>query len=79
MQLVKNWGISCLLRVPTSAGDLYFKAVPPLFAREGMITVEVATFCPEHAPTVVAVEPARRWLLLEDFGPRRLESEALPL
>jgi aminoglycoside/choline kinase family phosphotransferase len=77
VQVVKNWSISCLLRVPVASGNLYFKAVPPLFAAEGRITETVAALFPEHAPAVIGVEAERGWLLLDDLGPVTLRDAPL--
>jgi hypothetical protein len=68
---VRNWGISCVLRVRTFTGDLYLKAAStrPLFAREAVLVQEFAARYPAHMPLPVAVEPHQNWLLLEDVGP----------
>jgi aminoglycoside phosphotransferase (APT) family kinase protein len=75
--MVKNWSISCVLRVPADGGDLYFKTVPPLFVQEARITATVAGLFPTNVPGVVGIEETRGWTLLEDFGTRRLRTEPL--
>ncbi len=59
---------SCVLRVPTTAGDLYFKAAPSSFAYEPTLTAGLAQIWPAHLPVVLAVDPARHWMLMQDAG-----------
>jgi hypothetical protein len=68
---VRSWGISCVLRVRTFTGALYFKAAStrPLFAREAVLVQELAARYPAHMPLPVAVDPHQNWLLLADVGP----------
>jgi len=63
----KVWSISCVLRVPTSAGDLYFKAVPPLFGREPALTAALSQRHPGQVPEVVALDAAEGWMLMRGF------------
>lgn len=74
----KSWQLSCLLRLPTAEGDLYFKATPSVFAREAAVTGAVARRFPSASPTVVGTDPARGWLLLQDFGRRLLGEDTDP-
>jgi hypothetical protein len=64
----KIWSISCVLRVPTSAGDFYFKAVPPLFGREPALTEALARRHPGQVPEVVALDTAQGWMLMRGFA-----------
>ena len=66
------WSCSCILRVPTTAGNLYFKATYARPPAEVAVIQELARRWPRHVPTVVAVDVSRRWMLMEDFGPREL-------
>lgn len=68
IEQVKAWSISCLLRAPTEAGPVYFKAVPPLFGSEPVITGELSRCCPGQVPEVLALGPERHWLLLREIG-----------
>jgi hypothetical protein len=65
---VQSWSISSVLRAPTATGDVYLKAVPPLFALEPRITHALAARHPRHVPPVLAADLARRWTLLGDAG-----------
>lgn len=78
IEQLKTWSISCVLRVPTTTGDVYFKAtsvpsddqarLPLLFANEPAFTRALAARFPTRVPTPLAVDHEQRWLLLRDFG-----------
>ncbi len=63
---VRMW--SSILRVPTSVGDVYFKAAAPAFAFEPLLTQVLSERLPAHSPRVLAVESERHWMLMEDAG-----------
>jgi hypothetical protein len=67
---IKSWGLSCLLRAGTSAGDLYFKVATsrPLFANEALLMRELARIYPAHVPAPLGIDAERRWMLMPDFG-----------
>jgi hypothetical protein len=69
---VRTWSISCLLRVPATDSDYYFKAVPPLFAREPRLTRLLAERFPGRVPAVAALDEARRWMLLRAYQGREM-------
>lgn len=66
--LVRKWAITCVMKAPTDAGDLYFKAVPANFAREIAITRYLASLYPDIIPSIVSADEVQHWLLLRDFG-----------
>ena len=79
IEQIRIWGISCILRVPTKAGAVYFKVspfpipgdqteLPFLCANEAALTRALAVLYPEHVPRPLAVDPTLGWMLLEDFG-----------
>ncbi|HYN89783.1 MAG TPA: aminoglycoside phosphotransferase family protein [Ardenticatenaceae bacterium] len=72
----KTWGISCILRVHTTRGDVYFKVASSLalFGDEPAVTSALAELFPGNIPKPLAVEPRRRWMLLPDFGRSYLEA-----
>ena len=85
---VRPW--STVLRVPTSRGDLYFKAAAPVQAYEVPLTLELARRRPDCVASVLAADVDRGWLLMPDGGTRLREviqtrddvihwSRALPL
>jgi len=63
-QIVKQGAISVVWRQPTEAGrDVFFKAVPPLFAPEPPLTEWLSWRWPAHVPPVLAVDRPHRWML----------------
>lgn len=65
---LRTWERSCVLRVMTDSGALYFKAVPQLFAHEPVLTRALSQWFPQHMPRLVALDDARHWMLLHDLG-----------
>ncbi|MBX3000691.1 MAG: aminoglycoside phosphotransferase family protein [Caldilineaceae bacterium] len=69
-ELVRTWDLSCVLRIHTATGALfYFKATIdlPLFVSEGVFTAGLAALYPEYAPHPLAVDEERGWMLLPHF------------
>jgi hypothetical protein len=62
------WAISSVLRTPTATGDVFFKAVPPLFGHEPALTLALDRRHPGRVTTVLATDAERRWILMEDIG-----------
>jgi aminoglycoside phosphotransferase (APT) family kinase protein len=79
IEQVKHWGISAVLRVLTSEGYFYFKAVPSLFKQEPAITQALARTYPGLVPTPVAVATFeyQGWMLLRDFGGEPLKNASI--
>ena len=61
---VKTWNLSCLYRIPTDAGTVWLKAIPPFTADEAVAIRMVARHDPDLVPEVLASAPGR--LLLAD-------------
>ena len=53
---VKTWNLSSLWRIPTTAGDVWLKAVPPFFAHEGAI---LSVLQGERVPVLLGHEDGR--------------------
>lgn len=70
VEQVKHWCLSCILRVPTAQGLVYFKAAngSPLMVNEAVLTQTLAQFFPSVMPQPLAIDPACDWILLADFG-----------
>src|SRR5262245_22187134 len=68
---VRWW--STVLRVPTSEGDLWFKASAPPHAFEGRLLTLLERVSPGHVPALVATDLDRGWLLMRDGGERLRE------
>jgi hypothetical protein len=71
IEQLRVWCLSCLLRIPTADGAVFFKATAesPLFADEGKVMGGLAELFPGHVPEPLATDAERRWMLLEDLGP----------
>ena len=67
---IKSWSISCVFKVATETGVLYFKASRdlPFFVNEGSALAYLGKLYPERVPVPLALEPERGWMLLDDFG-----------
>jgi hypothetical protein len=70
VEQVRTWPLSAVLRMPTENGHVYFKATSksPLFVDEGGVMEELAQLFRREVPRPLAVDHARRWMLLEDIG-----------
>lgn len=69
------WYVSCVLRVPTARGAVYFKAHRALPPSEPALVAALAARWPDRVPRLVAVDAPRRWMLARDFGRDVLESD----
>src|SRR5437763_5620823 len=64
-QLVsKTW--AAVLRVPTTTGNLYFKAPAEAFAFEPALTETLNRLIPTSVPPVLVID--RHWMLMKDGG-----------
>ena len=54
VEQLRSWQRSSLLRVNTTAGYIYFKAVPGMFAHEPILTKGLAEWYPAHFPVLPA-------------------------
>jgi hypothetical protein len=75
IEQIKTWDLSCILRVPTERGAVYFKATnpAPLMANEARVSAGLAAMFPDRVPAPLVADPERGWLALADFGPAVLE------
>lgn len=68
---LKSWAISVVLRARTEDDrTFFFKAsrALPLFVNEGVVMAGLARLYPANIPMPLAVDAARGWMLLADFG-----------
>ena len=68
LEPVKMWSISAVARVSTDAGHLWLKAPSEHFHAEARVHPAVARLFPDLVPTLVAVDEARGWLLMEPMA-----------
>ena len=68
---VRSWCLSCVLRVSTADGAVFFKATAdlPLFVDEGRVVRGLSQLYPVNVPRPLAIDSDRRWMLLDDHGP----------
>jgi hypothetical protein len=67
---VKWWSLSCVMRLSTTHGIIYFKtnAHQPLFAQEPTFLTYMAKILPGSVPQILASELTEGWMLLADAG-----------
>jgi hypothetical protein len=72
VEQVRVWELSCVLRAPTGAGDVWFKTsiASPLFVNEGVVMRTLAGLFPDHVPAPLAVDAERGWMVLPGFRAR---------
>lgn len=78
LEMKRNWSLSALLRVPTTGGDCYFKAIPALFEQEPALTDHLSRRFPGRVPAVIGYEAGRHWLLMRGFDGAPLGDQAAP-
>jgi hypothetical protein len=59
---------STVLRVPTPAGSVWFKANEDALRHEVAVVERIAARRPDVTPTLLAADPARGWMLMSDAG-----------
>jgi hypothetical protein len=64
----RSWALSCIMRIETSIGAVYFKAVPPFMTQESVVMREIASQYPALVPPPLATDTGRGWMLMPDFG-----------
>lgn len=68
---VRRW--ATVLRIPTTAGPVFFKANEPALAHEAAVVAFVSARQPDLVPAPLALDASRGWLLMEDAGTRLRE------
>ncbi len=64
MRVHRVWSISAVLRVPTDAGEVWFKQASELFRAEAAIHQVLSRHLPDDVPVLVAAEADRCWMLM---------------
>lgn len=73
----RHWLLAAILRVPTTGGDVWFKAVPPLCRHEGPVTEWLGQLAPAAVPTVLASGPG--WWVAAEFPAEADDPKGHPL
>ena len=63
---VRDW--ATVMRVPTDAGDVWFKANTEVLAFEAGLVALLAERRPDVVPPLLAADPASGWMLMADAG-----------
>jgi Phosphotransferase enzyme family len=72
LTLFAQWPLSSILRIETSAGALYLKAVFSLFHHEPAVTEALTRTHPGRVPDVLAVDDVQGWMLMRELTGRAL-------
>lgn len=67
---VKSWNLSCLYRLPTTAGRVWIKCTPPFLGAEAAAAGYVAEHDPDLVPTVLAATADGACTLMADVPGR---------
>jgi len=65
---IRTWALSCVLRVSTTAGTLYFKALPDFFGYEPVLAHYLSKHFPQYMVEIVAVEASQHWMLAREYA-----------
>ncbi|MDA1191285.1 MAG: aminoglycoside phosphotransferase family protein [Candidatus Poribacteria bacterium] len=70
LETLTRWGLSCVFRVPTDRGNVYFKesAKLPLFLCEPRAIRFIAEIDPSAVPAILAADEERYRMLMSDEG-----------
>ena len=68
---IRPW--STVLRMPTTGGDVWFKANIPLLAYEAAVVAVLSARRPDFVPGLLATDVERGWMLMADGGERLRE------
>lgn len=63
---VRPW--STVMRIPTDAGDVWFKANDDTLRHEERVAALVSARAPELVPPLLASDPDNGWMLMTDAG-----------
>jgi hypothetical protein len=66
---VRSWNLSSILRLPTGAGSVWCKSVPPFFGHEGRVIAMLERLAsPGLLPPLLAYDDELRTVLLDDVA-----------
>lgn len=68
IEQLRSWSTSCILRLTTTVGNIYFKAIPIALQYEPLFTENLTQLYPENIPDLLSVDPENRWILMRDFA-----------
>ncbi|HEY9848260.1 MAG TPA: phosphotransferase [Leptolyngbyaceae cyanobacterium] len=65
---LRSWSTSCILKFNTTAGNIYFKAMPSALKNESLFTKALGEYYPENTPHILSANHEQHWMLMRDFG-----------
>jgi len=65
---IRTWALSCVLRVETNNGTLYFKALPDFFGHEPVLAKYLVEHFPKYFVDVVAIDASQHWMLMKEYA-----------
>ena len=68
LEQMRVWTISSVMRIETDRGAVYFKASPPMFAKEPVLTQALFRRYSANIPPVLAVDTERNWMMMGHIG-----------
>ncbi|BCL78225.1 hypothetical protein ccbrp13_06900 [Ktedonobacteria bacterium brp13] len=74
VEQMRIWERGCVMKIHTSLGILYFKALPPMFAHEIPLTIAMSKLHSQHFVELLAIEHEQNWMLMIDIGNRSLHT-----
>lgn len=76
-QYRQGWTSSCLLRVPTNQGWVYFKAGYEAAPGEAVLTAMLASHWPQTIAQPLVIDAKRNWMLNRDFREEGISTKDL--
>jgi Ser/Thr protein kinase RdoA (MazF antagonist) len=67
VEIVEHWPLSSVLRLGTDRGNVYFKAVFPIFRHEPVVTAQLSARHPTLIPELLAIDEQRGWMLMREL------------
>jgi len=65
---IKTWSISCVFRVETTGGAIWFKALPNFWGHEPRLMQDLTKTFPQYMMDVVAIEPDEHWMMSKEWA-----------
>ncbi|MGM7684041.1 phosphotransferase [Cytobacillus sp. Hm23] len=70
LKQIRSWERSALFRVKLANNNYYFKAVPPIFSHEPILSQYLYQHHPSCVPSIHSVDSKRRWYIMQELtGP----------
>lgn len=74
IQQIRSWQLSSIMTLKTTAGDVFFKAVPKFLSHEISVTNALAKQYPAYFPLLLSSDDKRGWMLTLKAGEITLDN-----